>query len=206
MNQSARVLIVEDEPTIRDAFALALEDERWVVETAEDGIDATGKVEEQRYGLLLADLRMPGLDGIGLIRRMRANQDYTSAMLCTADLKPPDLLAAVRLGVVTFLLKPVSLATLRSVVESVLCKRAGDPVEKAFAEAEHLNFGRAGEILRAMPDHDCREELDRWESLFYRLDDGAEDDSLLQAAGEVLDDVKQGRVARPIYGVTHGAA
>lgn len=200
----ARVLVVEDEPSIRNAFALALEDDRWVVETAEDGIAATGKVGERRFGLLLADLRMPGLDGIGLIRRMRANNDFTPAMLCTADLGMSEFLAAVKLGVVTFLLKPVSLTTLRSVVETALCQRPTDPVELAFEEAEKMNFARAGEMLRAELTRIASWELERWENLFTRLGEGLEDASLTKAASLVLEDVMQGRVSRPMYGVKAG--
>jgi len=201
---AARVLVVEDEPSIRDAFALALEDDRWVVETAEDGIAATAKVGEKRFGLLLADLRMPGLDGIGLIRRMRERGDFTPAMLCTADLGTGDFLAAVRIGVVKFLLKPVSLSTLRSVVESALCQRPVDPVEIAFEEAQKMNFGLAGEMLRTTTARDSRKELERWGTLFARLGEGSEDVSLLQAARLVLDDVKRGHVAWPKYGFTPG--
>src|SRR5687768_7304731 len=68
----ATVLVVEDEPSIREMLALVLEDEGLRVVTAGDGIDALRVVEVEPPAVVLTDLMMPRLDGHGLIERLRA--------------------------------------------------------------------------------------------------------------------------------------
>jgi two-component system, chemotaxis family, chemotaxis protein CheY len=65
------ILVVEDDPTIRDLVAEALRDEGYPVETASNGAEAVEVVEHERPSLVLLDMRMPVLDGWGFARVMR---------------------------------------------------------------------------------------------------------------------------------------
>jgi DNA-binding response OmpR family regulator len=66
----ARVLVVDDEESIRGFVAEALKMDDLDVESARDGLDAMRRLEEQWYDLVVSDLRMPRLDGVGLYREV----------------------------------------------------------------------------------------------------------------------------------------
>jgi CheY-like chemotaxis protein len=66
-----RILVIDDEPSIRKSFITALEDTGYSVETAESGEVAIEKFEIQKYDLVFLDLNMPGLNGVETLRELR---------------------------------------------------------------------------------------------------------------------------------------
>ena len=68
---SRSILIVDDDPRIRTSLSEALRDEATEVRTAESGEDALSRLGEAAADLVLADLRMPGMDGVELLRVLR---------------------------------------------------------------------------------------------------------------------------------------
>ena len=72
MGSRGRILIVDDEANARAALSEILGEEGYTTETAADGFKALGKLEEFGPDVVLTDLKMPGLDGIGLMEKARA--------------------------------------------------------------------------------------------------------------------------------------
>ena len=72
MESKGRILVVDDEVNARTALPELLRDEGYAVETAADGFKALGKIEEFAPDLVLTDLKMPGMDGIELLDKIRA--------------------------------------------------------------------------------------------------------------------------------------
>src|SRR5581483_9023723 len=74
LNREIRILLVDDEPAIRDILAVILQRERFKVEVAADGLDAWEKLQPDlnRVDIVVTDNQMPRLDGVGLIRSLRA--------------------------------------------------------------------------------------------------------------------------------------
>ncbi len=79
-----RVLAVDDEEGIRDAFLLALEDSGYDVDTASTGEEALEKSAQQKPDLLFLDLRMPGMGGVETLRRFRRVHPDTPVYIVTA--------------------------------------------------------------------------------------------------------------------------
>jgi CheY-like chemotaxis protein len=108
------VLIVEDEPVIRELMAILLEDEGYIVRQAVDGLQALEMLEQHGVDLVLSDVKMPRLDGASLVHRLRARGDAIPFVLMSA------VYAEVDLPGVRFLRKPVNCEHLLTIIASAL--------------------------------------------------------------------------------------
>lgn len=141
-----RILVVDDEPTLRLGFAYALTGKSAIVETANNGRQALERLAEKSFDVIILDLRMPELDGIGVLEALRANGNRIPVILCSAALGSESAVRAIRHGVVDFLLKPVLPAELRKAVE--FCLRPDrDPFSQALAEARRGHLEKSVKIL-----------------------------------------------------------
>lgn len=111
---------MDDEPTLRLGFAYALSNRTTIVETAANGRLALERMETARFDIMILDLRMPEMDGINVIEKLRADGNNIPVVLCSAMLNPNAALRAIRQGVVDFLLKPVRPADLREIIAFVM--------------------------------------------------------------------------------------
>ena len=93
MNQ--RILLVEDEETLRDAIKLNLELEGYEVEEADTGTKALKKTQEQRFNLIILDVMLPEMDGFTVCQKMRMNDTETPVIFLTAKDSSQDKVAAV---------------------------------------------------------------------------------------------------------------
>ena len=118
-----RILVVDDEPNARAALAELLRDEGYSVDTASDGFKALPKLEEFAPDLLLTDLRMPGLNGIELLRKARAVDPEMAAVVMTAHGEVETAVAAMREGAADYLSKPLVFDELKIVLERALERR-----------------------------------------------------------------------------------
>lgn len=141
-----KVLVVDDEPTLRLGFSYALADHE--TDTAATGREALLKLEDGDFDLLLLDLRMPDIDGLGVIESLRRHGNPIPVVLCSAAITPAAALRAITGNVVDFLLKPVRPVDLRGVVAYVLSP-SDDPLSKALGEARHGRFDEAVSHLEA---------------------------------------------------------
>ena len=119
-----RILIVDDEPNVRLVFRTALESPSLELTAAEDGEVALRSLQKEPADLVLLDLQMPNLDGMGLLRRLRADGNDVPVVIITAHGSIPDAVAAMKLGALDFLSKPLTPDTLRSAVNDVLARHA----------------------------------------------------------------------------------
>ncbi len=116
----SHLLIVDDDPSVRASLADALQSPGLGVSTAKDGEEALALLGESPVHLVLTDLRMPGIDGVELLRRIRARAPAVDVILMTAHDDMPNVVEAMREGAREFLVKPLDLRELRSLVERVL--------------------------------------------------------------------------------------
>src|SRR5438034_1231738 len=100
MSQPARILIVDDEPNVRLVFRTALETAGHIVSEAGDGHAALASLRLDGADLLLLDLRMPGLDGMEVLRRLRETGNGVPVVIITAHGTIPDAVAAMKLGAI----------------------------------------------------------------------------------------------------------
>lgn len=131
-----KILVVDDEPTIRTILVSYLEREGYDVFSAADGDLAVAAVAEHRPDLILLDVLLPGYDGLTVMARVR--RDYaTPIILLTARGEESDRIAGLRLGADDYVVKPFSPAEVVARVGAVLRRReAATP-----GEHEILAFG-----------------------------------------------------------------
>jgi DNA-binding NtrC family response regulator len=107
-----RLLIVEDEPILRITMGDALRKEGWTVDVAEDGARGLASFDDHLHDLVLADLLMPHMDGMELLRRVKAIQPETTVVIITAHGTVDTAVEAMRLGAADFVTKPFSMMQL----------------------------------------------------------------------------------------------
>lgn len=110
-----RLLIVDDDRSIREVLRAALEDRGFVVAVAANGAEAMAKIEERRPRLVLLDLMMPIVDGWEVLDRVRADPSLDDVLVCICSAVPE--LASSRADFV--LRKPFGVAAVMDVVDRV---------------------------------------------------------------------------------------
>jgi DNA-binding response OmpR family regulator len=133
MHDPQCVLIVDDEPNVRLMLRTALESAGYRVLEAADGLAALAQLRAGSCDLVLLDLRMPKLDGMETLARLRQHGDATPVVMLTAHGSIPDAVAAMKLGAIDFLTKPITPAALRSVVSDVIKRNAERPAAAPVA-------------------------------------------------------------------------
>jgi DNA-binding NtrC family response regulator len=118
-----RLLIAEDEPLLRVSMADALRKEGWTVDVAGDGLKAVALFEQYLHDVVVTDLVMPSLDGMELLRRVKALQVETTVVLVTAHGSVNKAVEAMRQGAADFVTKPFSMAQLLVRLDSVCSRR-----------------------------------------------------------------------------------
>jgi two-component system response regulator HydG len=111
-----RILVVDDEVNARTALAELLRDEGYVVESAGDAFKALGKLSDFAPDLVLTDLKMPGMDGLALLDKLRADDPDLPVIVMTAFGDVETAVRAMRAGARDYLAKPVNVGELSVVV------------------------------------------------------------------------------------------
>ncbi len=132
------ILIVDDDPAVRESLAEALTDMGHTALEAPDGAAALALVAEQPVDAVLLDLRMPGLDGLEVLRRLRAQPDAPPTAVLTAVPTAANTIEAMRLGAVDHLTKPIGRADLAALVARLLPAKRVAPTSSPATDAEEL--------------------------------------------------------------------
>jgi DNA-binding NtrC family response regulator len=117
--QHGRILVVDDEVNARTALAELLRDEGYEVETAADAFKALGKLESFAPDVVLSDLKMPGMDGIELVKKIQAMEDAPAVVVMTAFGAVQSAVDAMRAGAAEYLTKPLNFEELLVVLTRV---------------------------------------------------------------------------------------
>jgi DNA-binding response OmpR family regulator len=133
-NDSLRILVVEDEPQISNFLRVGLGYEGFSVAVAEDGHEALAKLKRFKPQLVILDLMLPGISGMELSERMRADPDLMIIMLTARD-EVEDRIAGLQAGADDYLVKPFDFEELVARIHAVMRRR----------------FGPEGTILQAGP-------------------------------------------------------
>ena len=104
-----RILVVEDYGPVRGAVVTALRDEGWSVELAADGTSALELIHAQDFDLIVLDIMIPGIDGLGVLREIRSTGDETHVMVMTARDAIDDRVQALNAGADDYVVKPFAI-------------------------------------------------------------------------------------------------
>jgi len=114
------VLIVEDETIMRESLRDWLREEGYEVDTAESGEEALQKIGEKEFGVAVLDLRLPGKDGLEVLREATAQNPKLKGVIMTAYPSVETAVEAMKIGAVSYMVKPFGPDALEKAIEEVL--------------------------------------------------------------------------------------
>jgi len=150
-----RVLVVDDEPALTDLLSMALRYEGWDVRTAADGAAAIAAARDFRPDVVVLDVMLPDLDGLAVLRRLRAGDDDVPVLFLTARDSVEDRIAGLTAGGDDYVTKPFSLeevvarlrALMRRTTVATLRSSAQLVVGDLVLDEDSREVTRAGEAV-----------------------------------------------------------
>lgn len=121
-----KILIVEDEPSLRELIQRSLEKERYVVEVAGDFISAVRKIEDYDYDCVLLDIMLPDGSGLDLLEKLKDMHKRENVIIISAKDSLEDKVLGLELGADDYLPKPFHLTELNARIKSVIRRQHND--------------------------------------------------------------------------------
>lgn len=151
-----KLLIVEDEPSLREIMVRTLRGERYVVEEAADYASALAKLEDYDYDCILLDILLPGGSGLRLLERLKELRKSAGVIIISARDSLDDKVEGLELGADDYLAKPFHLAELSARIRSVIRRHQRDGQEsldagnvRLFPDRQRVEVaGREVELVR----------------------------------------------------------
>jgi len=136
MSETARILVIDDDESIRKTLAAILEDKGYVVDTAENGKEAIEKSDANFYNLALIDIRLPDMEGTKLLTAMRETTPKMVKIIVTGYPSIQNAIEAVNKGANGYIVKPFSIDSVLNTIKEHLKKQQEAKVydEGKFAE------------------------------------------------------------------------
>ncbi|MER7958499.1 MULTISPECIES: response regulator transcription factor [unclassified Streptomyces] len=141
VNEGDRILIVDDEPAVREALRRSLAFEGYGTEEAVDGVDALARMESYAPDLVVLDVQMPRMDGLTAARRIRASGSTVPILMLTARDTVGDRVTGLDAGADDYLVKPFELDELFARIRALLRRSSYASAAGAPPEGEALSFG-----------------------------------------------------------------
>ena len=121
-----KILIIEDEPSLRDLIQRSLEKERYVVEAAADFQSGLRKIEDYDYDCVLLDIMLPDGNGLNLLEQLKKMRKRENVIIISAKDSLDDKVLGLELGADDYLPKPFHLAELNARIKSVIRRQRRD--------------------------------------------------------------------------------
>jgi DNA-binding NtrC family response regulator len=119
-----RILICDDEPSVRDSLGNWFRDEGYAVEVAVSGRDTLEKITREQWDIYLIDIKMPGMDGLELQRKLKAADPSATIILMTAFASVESAVEAMKQGAYDYIVKPIDPDDLEHLVRNAAERRA----------------------------------------------------------------------------------
>ena len=115
-----KIMVVDDEQSIRIMLRRVLSDWQYEVHEAKNGTEALNRMNKEKYTAILLDLRMPEMNGLQVIEKMVEMDINTSVIMMSAYGTVPEAVEAMKLGAVDYLVKPFDLDELKMTLERII--------------------------------------------------------------------------------------
>lgn len=149
MTEPARILVIDDDESVRKVLVTALEDEGYAVDTAENGGEAIRKSNANFYNLALVDIRLPDMEGTRLLSEMKESTPKMVKIIVTGYPGLENAVDAVNRGADAYIVKPFKMENLLGTIKEQLkkqeaAKKGTEEKVKEFIEARaaRLTQGR----------------------------------------------------------------
>ncbi len=120
-----RILLVEDDLPLAEALTTLLVAAGYAVDCVHDGASAEALAVAERFDLVILDLNLPEMDGLSVLRAMRARSNPAAVMILTARATPPERVLGLDLGADDYMAKPFDVREFEARVRSLLRRQAG---------------------------------------------------------------------------------
>jgi DNA-binding NtrC family response regulator len=137
MSEAARILVIDDDENIRKVLETILEDEGYIVETAETAKQGIEKSEKAFYNLALIDVRLPDMEGIELLSKLRNTKPKMRKIIVTGYPTLQNAVAAVNKGADAYVMKPFEVDKILQTIREQLKKQEE---EKSYSEEKVVEF------------------------------------------------------------------
>jgi len=137
MGEAARILVIDDDENIRKVLETILEDEGYIVETAETAKKGIEKSEKAFYNLALIDVRLPDMEGIELLSKLRNTKPKMRKIIVTGYPTLQNAVAAVNKGADAYVMKPFEVDKILQTIREQLKKQEE---EKRYSEEKVVEF------------------------------------------------------------------
>lgn len=119
-----KILVIEDEPEMRNNMVQSLQQEMFVVETAEDYFSAKEKLDIYEYDCILLDIGLPGGSGLTILKELKGDGKAAGVLIVSAKDSLDDKIKGLNLGADDYLAKPFHLAELHARVKSIIRRKS----------------------------------------------------------------------------------
>ncbi len=137
MDKQPRILVVDDDETIRTTMKAILQDEGYLVDLAATGKEAIQRTQETTYNVALLDIRLPDMEGIELLKLLKDSIPRTRKIMVTGYPSMQNAIAALNKNADAYLLKPVDVEKLLNTVKDQLQAQEN---ERKFSEQKVAEF------------------------------------------------------------------
>jgi DNA-binding NtrC family response regulator len=138
MTKKARILVVDDEETIRTTVKAILEDEGYIVDTASTGAEAISKTQQNSYNIALLDIRLPDMEGVELLGLLKDPVPKTRKIMVTGFPSMQNAITAVNRKADAYLIKPVDIEKLLETIKEQLKLQEEEQRFSEFKVAEFI--------------------------------------------------------------------
>ena len=114
------ILIVEDDPKLREGLKILLEKKGYSPKIAEDGVKAINMIKKQKFDLVITDLVLPGADGMEVLRNVKKYSPLTKVIIITAFGTVDSAVSAMKMGASDYILKPFQVEEIRNKILRLL--------------------------------------------------------------------------------------
>ncbi|MBE3142103.1 MAG: response regulator [Thermoplasmata archaeon] len=120
MDKQARILVIDDEESIRNTMKAILKDEGFIVDLAATGSEAIQKTKQTAYNVVLIDIRLPDMEGVELLKLMKDTVPKTRKIMVTGYPSVQNVITALNKNADAYLIKPVDIEKLLSTIKEQL--------------------------------------------------------------------------------------
>ena len=137
MDKLAKILVVDDDESIRNTMKTILEDEGYLVDLAATGTEAVQKTKKTAYNIALLDIRLPDMEGVELLKLIKDTVPRIRKIMVTGYPSMQNAIAALNMNADAYLVKPVDIDSLLKTVKAQLKLQEN---EKEFSEQKIAEF------------------------------------------------------------------
>ncbi len=157
------ILVMEDELSVAKGLEIVLTEEGYVVDLAMTGQSALAKSSEKIFDLLVADLRLPDIDGMEVVKQVKKQRPQTEAIVITGYPSVSSAVESVKIGVYDYLRKPFTDNQFREAVQGALKRKEAASIEEVIAETEKGRLIQKKEVTRVLDR--TSQDADFWRAL-----------------------------------------